>query len=152
MRAADVIGLVLDPGVEASTEVERRYAEAAAVDARDGIVKARDVLDDRFIGKAGGARDVIPVEQRPVADERIRLAAGRPFDARRVDHALDDVVDVVPGTRIRTAQVQLATRRAIATAGTHERGGQCRRRFQWCECGRDHGHWLTSPRPRRRVR
>ena len=93
VRAGDVAGLVLDPDAAGSREAEpvaelvaareRRDREAVAVDRGDAVVEPAHERAERLVADASVARDVVGVEERPVADERVRLvAAAREPDAR----------------------------------------------------------------------
>ncbi len=115
VRAGDVAGLVLDPDAARSGEAEpvaelvaaaeRRHREAVAVDGGDALVEPADERAELRVADSARRGDVVGVEQLPVADERIRLrVAGGEADTRRVERAMEDVVDVAVASRVRAPE------------------------------------------------
>ena len=112
MRAGHVARLVLDPhgaagrpepGGELLDRLERRLPEAPPVDGGDRVVEPPDEPDDVPVGPTGRPRRVVAAGQRPIAHERRRVLVAREGERSGVDDPAQDVVDVVPRLRRRTA-------------------------------------------------
>jgi hypothetical protein len=105
VRPRDVTGLVLDPHPAARREpepfaqqgapVQRRDQEAAGVHGRHRPPQVLDQPEVPGVAKPAVRREVIGAHQRPVAGERVGLAAAGEAQRRGVEDADQHVVDVV---------------------------------------------------------
>jgi hypothetical protein len=104
VRARYVTGLVLDPHPAARREAEpvahqrapaqRRDPEAAGVHGGHRPPQGPDEPQVLVVAQPGVRRQVVGVHERPVAGERVGLAAGGEGKRRGVQDADQDVVDV----------------------------------------------------------
>ena len=106
MRAGDVPGLVLHPDAAGAESPSASLSSALRANgvtenpcpstAATCVVERAHERAEVVVGEPAARGDVVGVEQRAVADERVRLAVALgEADGREVELAAQDVVDVV---------------------------------------------------------
>ena len=126
VRARHVPGLVLDPDTAGRREAEaiaqlggageRRDAEAAPVDCRNGRIQALDEGHVLRVAPTQLARRVPGVKEGPVADEGVGLVSLREGEPCRIELPGQNVVDIVVSRRGGAAQWNRLARRDAPAA------------------------------------